>query len=394
MRRVVLLLSLVSATCVAQVMVEERRIGRILPAFADPAPAATLHCSVTPVRPQLNYGFRFQAGYVVTVAMDQFEGAGHRWRMIARITPEQEGGRPVYLVSYYRLPAVPSSRAQLHVGGVYLLGEGAYKVRFLFLDEAGRTCRHDWRVNVHRSRGEAKVRMAMPPGSVMDLSLRRAGAAPAAAPADDAHPIRLSILLHAAPAFPRRTRLRPTDILMLLSSVSALLEHVPATSVRLVAFNLDQQKELYRKESFGLTDLPELSAAVMRTELGLVDVKVLANRRGHVDTIAGLVQGELAAQPAPDAVVFLGPVSRYTDKPPAAAPETPGSHPRFLFFRLAPFGTAAVRRGGVIYVPEATLPDSIGYAVSRMGGKTITIHNPGDLAKAIDRLEQTSHRGG
>lgn len=373
----------------AQVMVEERRLSRVLPAFADPAPPATLHCSVTPIHPQLNYGFRFQAGYTVAVPMEQFAGAGHRWRMIARITPE--GGGPVYLTSYFRLPTIPATKVQLHVGGVYLLGEGSYKVRFVFLDEAGRACRQDWRVEAHRNRGESKVRMAIAPGSVLDVSLRGAGvAAPAAT--DDARPIRLSILLHAAPAFPRGTRLRPNDVLMLLSSVSSLLEHVPATSVRLVAFNLDQQRELYRKESFQLADLPALGGVMMRTELGLVDVKVLANRRGHVETIAGLVQGELAAQPAPDAVVFLGPVSRYSDKPPAL--ELPAEHPRFLFFRLAPFARIGMGRGNIAYLPDASLPDSIGYAVSRMGGKTITIRSPGDLAKAIGRLEETPRRGG
>jgi hypothetical protein len=39
------------------------------------------------------------------------------------------------------------------------------------------------------------------------------------------------------------------------------------------------------------------------------------------------------------------------------------------------------------------LTDTIKSAVSRMGGKTILIHTPGDFAKAIDRLEKGG-RGG
>ena len=40
--------------------------------------------------------------------------------------------------------------------------------------------------------------------------------------------------------------------------------------------------------------------------------------------------------------------------------------------------------------PESSLPDSIRHAVSRLGGKTMTIRTPGELAKAIDRLEQVA----
>ena len=41
--------------------------------------------------------------------------------------------------------------------------------------------------------------------------------------------------------------------------------------MRLVAFNLDLQKEIYRKENFVLRDLPSMSDAMNKIELGLVD---------------------------------------------------------------------------------------------------------------------------
>ena len=43
---------------------------------------------------------------------------------------------------------------------------------------------------------------------------------------------------------------------------------------------------------------------------------------------------------------------------------------------------------GPIVVAEATVPDSIRNAVSKLGGKTFVVRSPGDLAKAIDRLEK------
>jgi hypothetical protein len=398
MRQVALFLLFTTATAFAQSVISERHLGSALGAFEDSAPPQGLRCSVSPIKPQLNYGFRFQAGFVVTIPMNQFQGAGHRWRLITRITPDQGERRPVYLSSTMRLPPVPATKVELQVGGGYLLGEGEYSVRQVLLDEAGRTCRRDWRVEVRRGRGESKVKMAMPPGAVLDVSLH--GSQVAAPVADDARPMRLTILLHAAPTTPRRTRLRTNDILTLLASVSSVLERVPTTSVRLVAFNLDQQRELYRKDGFGLNDLPAVADSLTRLELGLVDAKVLQNRRGHVETIAGLVNGELTDAAPADAVIFLGPMSRFGDKPPAGVLERTAGGPQFLFFQLAPVfrgglpgGRGGARGGppGLMMppmAPESSLPDSIRHAVSRLGGKTMTIRTPGELAKAIDRLEQ------
>jgi hypothetical protein len=50
--------------------------------------------------------------------------------------------------------------------------------------------------------------------------------------------------------FPRRTKLRPNDMVTLMSTVSSLLDRVPTKNVRLVIFNLDQQRELYRQDGF------------------------------------------------------------------------------------------------------------------------------------------------
>jgi hypothetical protein len=390
MGRVAAVLLFTTATSFAQSVVSERRLGPALAAFEDASPASTLRCSVSPIHPQLNYGFRFQAGFVVTIPMNQFQGPGHRWRLITRVTPDEGERRPVYLATSMALPPVPATKMELQVGGGYLLGEGAYSVRQVLLDETGRACRRDWRVEVRRGRSEAKVKLAMPPGTVLDVSLRGSRVTPPAP--DDARPMRLTILLHAAPTNSRRTRLRTNDILTLLASVSSVIERVPTTSVRLVAFNLDQQKELYRKDAFGLADLPAVAESMTRMELGMVDAKVLQNRRGHMETIAGLVNGELTDASPADAVVFLGPVSRFDDKLPVEVLEKTPGRPQFLFFHLAPVfrGGMPGGRGGMMPTmpPDATLSDSIRHAVSRLGGKTMTIRTPGELAKAIDRLEQ------
>ena len=391
----------------AQMIVNPNRVRRSFD--AKPGEAA-LRCEVSAVHPTLNYGFRYQAGYRASASMSLYRGTGHVWSMLTRITPREGERRPVFLLSNIALPEIPETKMDLQVGGAYLLGEGSYDVAFLLVDDADRVCRKQWRVDVHPNRNERAVKVAMPPATVWDLSLR--GARRRAPDPDDVAPLRLTILLNAAPMSLRRTRLRPPDVGTLVSSVSSLLERVPTRGVRLVAFNLEQQKELYRKDDFHLENLSEVSQAMNGIELQLVDYKVLQNRRGHVDLLADLVNQEIAADPPSDVVLFMGPTSHYADRMPAASLEHPqGRAPQFLGFQLVPFGRIiqapldapgpeggprgpygrdlpAPNFPGLNQTGAGGLPDVIHSAIARLGGKTVVVHSPAEFAKAIDRLEK------
>src|ERR1035438_10646818 len=100
-----------------------------------------LRCQVSTIKPSLNFSFRYQSGYMATVPMNQFSGSGHGWIMLARVTPEGGARKPVYLVTQITLPPVPKTNMEARVFGGYLLGEGAYEVRWMILDDAGRVYR-------------------------------------------------------------------------------------------------------------------------------------------------------------------------------------------------------------------------------------------------------------
>src|SRR5450759_4800349 len=362
MRRALILALAACTTAPAQSIVNPNRLrGVIAQLEGAQAGEQTLRCEVSAIKPSLNYSFRYQAGYTVTVPMNQYLGSGHGWTVLTRITPAGGDPKPVYLMSRIPLPRVPKTNVVVTVGGGYLLGEGAYAVRWMMRDDTGRVCRKSWRVDVHLSRADRQVKVAMPPDTVWELTLR--GLRTLGPSTDDTAPLRMTIFLHTAPLFPRRTRMRPNDMVTLMSTVSSLLERLPARSVRLVLFNLDQQKELYRKEGFLLRDMAQVSQAMTNIELGLVDFHVLQNKRGHVDLLADLVNREIEAQPPSDVVLFLGPQTRYFDRVPQASLEKPAGHgPEFYYFQIVPFLS-----------PEAALGDSIKSAVSRLGGKTIQI---------------------
>ena len=271
----------------AQSIVNPNRLrGFVAQLEAGRAGEQALRCQVSTIKPWLNFSFRYHSGYMVTVPMNQYLGSGHGWTMLTRITPAGGARKPVYLISQIALPPVPKTNVEARVGGGYLLGEGVYDVLWMILDDAGRVFRKSWHVDVHPSRAERQVKVAMPPYTVWDIGQRGSRTLPRGT--DDAAPRRLTIFLHAAPLLPWRTRMHPSDLMTLMSTVSSLLERVPALSVRLVLFNLDQQKELYRKEGFLLQDMAQVSQAMTSIELGMVDFQVLQNKRGHVDLLTDL----------------------------------------------------------------------------------------------------------
>ena len=373
MRVTPLLGLLVCAEVHAQSLVNPARLNPSLANF-EPAPnEVRMKCDVTPARPALTFAFRFQAGYNVHIPLAQYTGRGHSFAQLMRITPA--GGTPSYLTVRVRLPQIPPTKAMGDYGGTFFLGEGKYHVDWKMLDDSGRVCRKSWNVEAKRSGGERNVKVAMPPGSVADLALR---GAPRTIQKDDAAPFRLTVLLHVAPGTPRRTRLSARDRSLLLGTLSSMLERMPAHSVRLVAFNLDQQRELYRREEFTLSNLEQVAQAIDEMQLGTVDLHVLQNRKGHADFTARLLSKEMAEPNPSDVVVILGPPSRFFDKAPKEAlPTAAEPGPRLVYLQQMP-----------PFPIPATLGDTLGHAVSKLRGKTFTVRTPGDFAKAIDLVER------
>lgn len=328
-----------------------------------------LHCQVTPMPAHLNYGFRFQAGYAVALQMSQYVGSGHRLGVITRVTPE--GKDPVFLAAPMKLPNVPKTKGTMDFGGSYLLGEGHYKVDWLLYDDGNRVCRKSWKVDVKLNSAERGLKLGIGPATVAPISFRRwSGQSD-----EDVRPLRrLTVWLHAAPMFARSTRFRSQDRGLLLGSLASVLESLPAKSVRIVVFNLDQQRELFRQDDLTPDAFDQVAQSLNNIELGLVDYKILQNRRGHVDLLADLFKEEFQTEDPSDAVVLLGPGARYFDKLPAEALDQSLNSPRFFYFQLKP------------YFARAEVDDTLANAIGKAKGKTRVIRTADDFAKAIKQV--------
>ena len=436
MRRGLAVLLLLPAAA-AQTVVEPDRVPR----HAD---GGSLACQAVPIKPALTFGLRLQAGYTFRIPLNQLSGPGHTLTVLTTIAAEGETP-PVYLIDRLRLAPVPQTDIVGEASGSYFLGEGHYQVEWLLFDETGRSCRKRWEVDAALGRADRDLKLAMSPHTVTDLSLGASAHRATAAGSP-----RLTILLDAAPIplarevspltgggsgmrvgggrgggggrglRPPMDRMPPAttdeprtpslmhagDRMLLLGALSAMLEQLPAASVRLVVFNLEQQKELYRADDFAMASLHDVSRTMNQLQLGTIDVHTLQKKTGHLDLLAGLINGELRAPTPSDTVVFLGPRERFHDRMPDELLEEHSGPPHFFFLayqRPAPIrahdtgfdatDAAGPRRNADLVFaspPAKDLSDSVTLAVRKLKGKTIVIETPRQFSKAIRTVGQAS----
>jgi hypothetical protein len=453
MRRAAIALLLLTPVAAAQALVTAGELPRLQRIFTSRSGSEPLACDVTPITPSLNFAFRYLAGYSFHVPQSQYQASSRGWSVLTAITPE--AGAATYLVGRTLLSDATRSGMNFDIHGLYFLGEGRYSVESTIRDDRNRVCRKQWQIVVKSSHANRAVPPALPRNTVRQFS-------PFISPdikiADHGPPMRLSILLNAAAFSTFRTTIRQYDRTVLLGALTALLERLPAASVRLVVFSLEQQREIFRSEHFAPSDTDKVGDAMRSMQQATVDVHVLEKPLGHVDFLAGLIDRERDAPNPADTVVFLGPTSRYGNKIPEDVLPAPASglagqdSARFFYVRYESLrrasgmpgssgiysadaggnggrsgttvadettgqngpgqhappspGTGAGMGGGggrggggrghsidpQLASPGEGQTDIITAAVARLKGKTLTIHTPGDLAKAIRRIDKQGLR--
>ena len=319
-----------AARASAQIAVAPNQVARTLREFESHPGDTPLRCEVTPLPPALNFAFRYHAGYTFHVPLDESAGPTQGWSVLTIITP-QGARRPAVLLAHHQLADATKTDKNFDVHGLYFLGVGRYSVEAALRDSRNRICRKQWQIVVKPSRAGRNIRSALPPNAVRESSLL---GEPETRHPDNAAPLRLSVLLNAAAFSVQRTSMRSIDRLVLLSALTALVERLPTTSVRLVVFSLEQQREVFRTDNFTPPQLSKVADAISTLQLTTVDIHVLQRPLGHLDFLTGLINRELRATTPADKVVFLGPPSRFGNKiPEVALPKPTGAIPRFFYLQ-------------------------------------------------------------
>jgi hypothetical protein len=364
----------------AQSAAEPARIADFVKLLEPQLREQRLSCTVQAVKPSLDYAFRFQSGYAFQVPMNQF-GPGRAWTVLTEVTPQ--GGAPVYLLNS---PSPARMRDELGATGTFLVGEGEYRVNWLLVDDLGRVCRTKWQIHAD---GNGK-RLSMPPHTVSEVSVNLSVLRTTTP--DPGAPIRLTLLLDAAPlgALTSRSRLSDADQTLLVNGLIGLLQRVPTSSVRLIVFSLQQQRELFREENFTLNKLGGVTAALSSVDFGAVQLGVLEKPRRYLDILTALLNDELRAPAMSDAVVFLGPQERYSGEVPKGAVDTPGERPRFFSIQFVPRPQwVALDSFDHRDAHTADDFDTVSKVVRSLKGKSVQVRTAVEFERAIEGIESS-----
>ncbi|HXH50807.1 MAG TPA: hypothetical protein VNM47_15800 [Terriglobia bacterium] len=341
--------------------------------FDQTSQTERLNCTIQDSRPFLDFTFHFDAGFRITCPFGEFGGKRTRVTILVRVTPE--GGTPVVLgnsaifrdISVEPLAGRDNRKVYYVASGGFSVGEGRYRVEVLMADPLHRTCRRAWWIKVtHRRQKSVPVVLAARQVASLHIPPWRGPQANGG--------LRLAVLLSAGSFSPRATRLGAGYQMMLLQMLSSLLQQVPCESVRLVAFNLDQEQVIYRADPFMPSGFARLQRAFNGLSLGVVSVETLQKRNEWPEMLARLANEQLSAKPPPDAVIILGRSFRWVRKVPREMLMFPyPGMPGFFYFENG---------------PQNLFPDSLGLFTKGLGGKTYRITTPHDLGIAIERMLQ------
>ena len=347
----------------------------------DNRPSNTLDCWVVPTKPTLDFVFRFVAGYTVHCPLAQFDGRKTSVVIYLRVTPEKSAAMILGLA--HDIPDVPreiqnpaannfgSKDRDVVLSGAFGLGQGKYSVELLLRDDRNRTYRKRWKLHARIGGSDRGVAMAIKPGTVesvddpkwQTVSSERGGK------------LRLTILLDAAPLDPDQTTLHAWDRALLLEMIYTVLRRIPHQSARLVAFSLDQQKELFRSDPFDDGAFKALSDTLQGAEFSSISVEAL-KKKTSTEFLGGLTNHEFAAQKS-DAIIFLGPNTEMDLHIPAGTvPGGASPGPRVFYVEY------------FWWVGEQ-FPDEISRLVRAAGGKVFPVHTPAQLDEAIDKMLRT-----
>lgn len=356
----------------AQELVPVKDLAAAVRVF-DQAPASnSLPCDIWfRGHPGLDFLFRITEGFEINCRVGSVILPRARLLALIKITPES--GEPVMMMERFDIPQThpqdrtglyaPASEQSFWMSGGFALGPGRYAIEIVLADEHGHTARIKKKLTSGENRGAKELPVALNRGSVaplMDASWNGALATEG---------LRLTILLNAY-GQAGKSRLDAWDRTYLLQSLATLLNKLPCRSVKLIAFNLDQQEEVFSQEIFNADGFEKLGKVLEQRDLASVPYQALV-RGSWAKFLVEMEQREAGPEKSPDTIIFLGPWGSHEwDKVPKDMVRTmERSQARIFYFEYFP----AV--GGA--------PDGMERLTKDLHGAVFTIWSPETLAQAI-----------
>jgi hypothetical protein len=345
-----------------------------------------LACTVEPVKPLLGFDLRFHGGYEISLPLQDVTGNENLLSILVRVTPDGRKDDPIYFLQRIRVPKLPDdAKGDASLGGMFDLGEGKYHIDLLMKDRSERVCSFYWDADAALTERDKEIRPAIAAGAVEQAEYEQFNEEPPVERAPG-KPLNIKILVNFAPQNSSLSSLRPIDTLALVTVLRRLSREPQFGRFSVVAFNVQEQRVLYRQASSERIDFPALGRAIQGVEPGKVDLKQLSQKHGEVDFLADLIKKEIAND-HPDAVIFAGPKVLLDDSVPEDELKplaTDVTYPVFYMnYNLNP--------------QAAPWKDAIAKAIRPFRGIEFSISRPRDLwfavSEVVSRIVKSSQGG-
>jgi hypothetical protein len=329
-----------------------------------------LPCVVTPVKPQLGFDLKFHAGYDVSVPLKELAGSENQLTMVFKVVAEGRADEPAYFSQHLNVPAIEENAGgPAYLNGTFDVGEGKYHVSWLMRDRAERVCSSNWDIEAALPAKDKQMALDIEPLAIQSFNSQPFKQELTVERAQHDNPLNVKVVINFAPQDSNSAALQPLDLNALLSILRNVGRDPRVTKLTIVAFNMQEQRVLYRQEDASQIDFPALGKALNGLNLGTVDLKKLSQKHGDTEFLANLITGELKHNgEQPDAVIFAGPKVILEESIPQETLKQLGDVKSAVFYMNYSLN------------PQANpWRDAIGAAVKFFKGTEYTISRPRDL---------------
>lgn len=339
-------------------------------------PRDDLPCTVTPTKAVLGFDLRLHAGYEVSIPLRELAGSENLLTVLFRVRADGSQEEPVYFSQRVRVPEVAEdAKGDAYLYGSFDVGEGKYHIDWLMRDRTERVCSFYWDLDASLPAKDRDVSLVLPPGHAEASELEQFKEEPPVERAQGELPLDVKVLVNFAPQNSRSAVLQPLDTNALVSILRSIFREPRITKFSVVAFNLQEQRVLYRQDNADRIDFPALGQGLQSLNLGTVDLQRLSQRHGETQFLAGLIRRETEMESEPDALIFAGPKAMLDENVSQESLKELGDldYPVFYMnYNLNPQ-----------LIPWR---DAIGHAVRFFRGTEFTISRPRDLWHAVSEM--------
>jgi hypothetical protein len=244
-------------------------------------------------------------------------------------------------------------------------------------DRTERICSSFWDSEATLGSKDRSMSLAIAPQSIQRAAGEQFTEEPPVQRATIDPPLNVKVLVNFAPQNSLSAALQPLDTTALVSILRTISRDPRIGKFSIVAFNMQEQKVIYRQDGASRIDFPALGTALTTLNLGTVDLKRLGDKHGDTEFLTSLVRKEMtpAPQDHPDALVFAGPKILLDANPPEEALKDATDIDFPVFYMNYNLNPQAV-----------PWKDAISHTVHFFRGYEYTISRPRDLWFAVSEM--------